>query len=430
MLMLYAAADRYLKQGGRLGMVVTQTLFQSKGAGDGFRRFRLGEHGAWLRVLRVNDLVKMRPFPGAANWTATIVLEKGGRTTYPVPYVKWSVEGSPPENESDWDAGVRRLLCQAEPIDPGRPSSPWFVRPPGLNIDCARLVGPSDYHAHLGANSGGANGVYWVTVLGGVSGGVLVRNIIGRAKRSVDLVEHVVEPELLYPLLRWADVARYAARPSAHLLLVQDIATRRGIEEAAMRARYPKTYAYLKRFAPTLTRRAAYKRYQGGTAFYSMYNVGKYTVAPVKVVWRRMDRRINAAVLEELDDPLLGVRAVIPQETCVLVAAESRDEAHYLCAVLNGSVVSFLVASHSVRGGKGFGTPSMLDFVPLRRFEPNNPLHAELSASSRRAHQAARRGDDLSEIQHEIDRLAGDLWGLDQGELDVVRRALVEDGLT
>ena len=42
MLMLYAAADRYLKPGGRLGMVITQTLFQTKGAGDGFRRFRLG----------------------------------------------------------------------------------------------------------------------------------------------------------------------------------------------------------------------------------------------------------------------------------------------------------------------------------------------------------------------------------------------------
>ncbi len=40
MLVLYAAADRYLRDGGRLGMVITQTLFQSKGAGDGFRRFQ------------------------------------------------------------------------------------------------------------------------------------------------------------------------------------------------------------------------------------------------------------------------------------------------------------------------------------------------------------------------------------------------------
>ncbi len=49
MLMLYAAADRYLKPHGRLGMVITQTLFQTKGAGDGFRRFRLGQDGPPLQ---------------------------------------------------------------------------------------------------------------------------------------------------------------------------------------------------------------------------------------------------------------------------------------------------------------------------------------------------------------------------------------------
>ena len=40
-----------------------------------------------------------------------------------------------------------------------------------------------------------------------------------------------------------------------------------------------------------------YRQYQSGAAFYSMYNIGHYTVAPIKVVWRRMDRRINAAVV-------------------------------------------------------------------------------------------------------------------------------------
>ena len=52
MLVLYAAADRYLHDGGRLGMVITQTLFQSKGAGDGFRRFQLGRRPAAARAAR------------------------------------------------------------------------------------------------------------------------------------------------------------------------------------------------------------------------------------------------------------------------------------------------------------------------------------------------------------------------------------------
>ena len=78
MLMLYRSADRYLKPLGRLGMVVAQSLFQTKGAGDGFRRFRLGQEGDWLRVDRVDDLVALKPFPGGASRTSTIVLTKGG----------------------------------------------------------------------------------------------------------------------------------------------------------------------------------------------------------------------------------------------------------------------------------------------------------------------------------------------------------------
>ena len=90
------------------------------------------------------------------------------------------------------------------------------------------------------------------------NGGVLVRNVIARAKRDVDSVEQAVEPDLLYPLARWGDVGRYGAAPSCHLLLAQDVATRRGIDEATMQGRYPKTHAYLKRFADVLSSRAAW----------------------------------------------------------------------------------------------------------------------------------------------------------------------------
>ena len=58
---------------------------------------------------------------------------------------------------------------------------------------------------------------------------------------------------------------------------------------------------------------------------------------------------------------------------------------------LNSETVNELVAAHSVRGGKGFGTPSMLDFIPLRHFDPSNSQHLELAVQSRRAHADAAR---------------------------------------
>ena len=420
MLLLYAAADRYLADGGQLAMVLSQTLFQTEQAGDGFRRFRLGPEGSPLRVGRVDDMAALRPFADAANRTGVILLRKGEPTRYPVPYVVWK-------------RGPVAEECLAEPIDPERPGSPWFVRPPGLTAPLARLFGPSDYEARLGANTGGANGVYWLKVIERTPDGVLVANLAGRGKRSVEPVECTIEPDLVYLLLRWGDVRRYRAVPGAHVLLPQDLARRTGLEPGAMARRYPRTLAYLKRFEPLLTRRAAYRRYQGGRPFWSMYNVGPYTVAPHKVVWRRMDRQLSAAVLEELDDPLLGRRAPVPQETCVLVAVEESDEAHYLCALLNSAIVNFLVRSHSVDGGKGFGTPGMLSRLKLRRFRPEDPIHAELAASSRRAHAAAVAEDavegEIAGVQRRIDELAERLWGLSPGEAASDKLRLAPNGL-
>ncbi|MEN6405763.1 MAG: N-6 DNA methylase [Thermoguttaceae bacterium] len=452
MLMLYAVADRCLNRGGRLGMVVTQTLFQTTGAGDGFRRFRIGDDGPPLRVLRVDDLTDLRPFD-AANWTAAIALEKGAATKYPVPYVKWE-RGAEYEGRGTGDEGrenmhsplpkgagpgVRAATCSnvgphpnplpkgegtkvasaaprpsslaprhllARPADPSRSNSPWLVLPEGYETILPSHDSAIAYAAHLGANSGGANGVYWVEVLDVNADGARVRNVAGRAKRRCPAIECIVEPDLVYPLLRWSDVRRYAAAPRGHLLMVQDPAIRLGWAESTMRERYPQTLAYLERFRDLLSSRAAYRRYQQRGPFYSMYNVGPYTVAPIKVVWRRMDRQINAAVVESVDDPQLGRRPVVPQETCVLVACRSSDEAHFLCACLNSEPIGRLAIACSVRGGKSFGTPGLLKLLPLQPFRPDDPRHVALAALSRQAHAGA-----ISKAQPEIDRLAAEMLG-------------------
>ncbi|MBI4873124.1 MAG: hypothetical protein HY822_00680, partial [Acidobacteria bacterium] len=350
-LMLYAAADRYLRPGGRLGFVITQTLFQSQGAGDGFRRFRIGPGGAGLRVWRVDDMVRLKPFGEASNWTSVVFLEKGAPTIYPVRYVRWK-----PREE-----------CEARPIDPARPASPWVVTPKGTP---ALTTGQAAYKAHAGAYSGGANGVYWLRIVGRDGANLVVENLAGRGKRAVESVRQTIEPDLVYPLLCWGDVERYRAQPSAHILLAQDPVTRRGIDEDLMRERYPLTYAYLKRFEPVLRQRrsSALRALMERGPFYSMFAVGPYTMAPIKVVWRRMDRRMNAAVVE-------SARPVIPQETCVFIAAASSDEAHYLCARLNSDEIDTLVRALSVAGGKGFGTPVLLEYLPIEKYDPNNPAH-------------------------------------------------------
>jgi len=89
MLFTYAAADYYLKKDAKLGFLITQEAFKSKGAGEGFRRFQLGDREP-LKVIKAHDLVSVQPFEGAANKTAAIILKKGQKTKYPVPYTLWT----------------------------------------------------------------------------------------------------------------------------------------------------------------------------------------------------------------------------------------------------------------------------------------------------------------------------------------------------
>jgi hypothetical protein len=415
MLMLYVAADRYLRSAGKLAFVITQTLFQTKGAGDGFRRFRIGASGDWLGVLRVDDMVAFQPFEGASNWTSTVLIEKGKKTAYPVPYYRWKrVKGV--GGRAAYDV----VQCEAQPVRSDKTNSPWLVTPAGIGKDLRDLVKPAQYAAHAGAYSGGANGVYWLRILSRAPGGALVvQNLSETSHGDIPTVERNIEPNYVYPLLRWSGVARFHAEPADFILMVQDIDARCGIDESAMRVSCPKTYSYLKEFETSLRRRAAYKRYQSAAPFYSMYDIDSYTLAPVKVVWRRMDKQITAAVVTEARDEYLGVRPVVPQETCTLIEAATLEEAHYLCAMLNSAVVNTIVQSNSVRGGKGFGSPSMLDYVGIERFDPSNSGHALLSELSVEAHAQAAQGLSLDDCQSRIDKAAGAAWGLT--EEDVAR---------
>jgi len=421
MLVISAVADRYLRDGGRLAMIISRSLLQTRGAGSGFRRFRLGEDGPPLEVVEVHDVTALRAFRGAASQPAVIVLRKGRPTRYPVPYVRWrkseSTKGSPGTMNT---FGHEQLW--AAPSDPHEAGSAWMIHAqreaaigptPGMGpardassegappCDSARSVHRASaaarqskvqrYRAQLGANAAGANGVYWIEVLERREDGVLrVRNLPRHSRRELPRVEAEIEPGLVFPLLRWRDVAEFHARPSGHLILPQDTERRTGITPERMRSEYPMTLGYLERFESALRQRAAYRRYQSRGPFYSMYNVSPATLAPIKVVWRRMDRRLRAAVLQTIDDPLLGCRPVVPQETCVIVPCETTDEAHYLCAVLNSEHIAHRVASLSVVGGKGFGSPGILDQLPIEPYDHGNPRHGELVALSRREH--ARSG--------------------------------------
>jgi methylase of polypeptide subunit release factors len=431
-LMTYTVMDTLLKPGGRLGFVITQSLFKTAGAGAGFRRFSIPRGDGRrtpLRILCVEDMVSLQPFEGASNRTAVMVLEKGKPTAYPVPYTVWRKQG---RERFTYDSTLEevtnatvRLKFVAEPVNPSDPTSPWLTARPKVIRAIRKVLGKSDYEAHAGVCTW-LNSVYWVEIaLKRPDGLVVVRNITEGARVRVNEVTEPIEPDLLYPLLRGRDVQRWRAEPSAWMIVPQDPGDpTRAYPEQQLQKDYPKTYGYLKRFERELRNRSGYQQIlsRREREFYGVMDIGTYTFAPWKVVWTRL-ARIEAAVVG-----LHEGKPIVPQETVTLVECSSANEAHYICALVNSSPFQFAAISYSQEGGKSMGSMHILEHIRIPRFDRKNPVHLRLAELSKQAHEAAEIGDEtrLREIEAEIDRQAAKLWGLSDDELRDIQQSLAE----
>lgn len=195
-----------------------------------------------------------------------------------------------------------------------------------------------------------------------------------------------------------------------------------------MEAQYPDALAYLEQFEKQLRSRAAFKRYftrkQNGQVketgpFWSMFNVGDYTLAEHKVIWKDIAGDFAAAVLSP------GEKLPLPAHTAMLLPCPSPDEAHYVCGLLNSVPARALIAGY-VATHISTHTTKVVHVPP---YEPSNPLHAAVSTSSREAHKRVDAGQDAD--QEAVDRAAAALWGLDEDELatmqDFLRRWLKLD---
>jgi methylase of polypeptide subunit release factors len=427
MLMLYVSADRYLADKGQLGFVITQSVLKTKGAGDGFRRFRVGTGGAQLGVLKAHDFTDVQPFEGAHTLTAAMIVEKGRRTTYPVPYIKWKRIKGVRRLRMDRDgmaSGVVRNNWAAKPVSASKPTSPWITAPAEAIKALDRVMRPSYYRGYAGACTW-ANGVYWLRVLGARPDGLLmVENLHEEGDLTVPRIQTVIEPDLVYPFLRGRGVGRWSAKPSDYILVPQNPVTRTGVDESWMKVHLPRTYSYLLQFRDILERRAGYKKFfdPDKDPFYSIYDVGEYTFAPYRVMWRQMVRRINATVVGSKADEALGEKRLVTQHVVTLVPFQDEEEAFYFCAVMNSSMASLVSSSYST--GKSFGTPTVLHYVGVPKYDSQKKVHRSLAALARQAHELgsdrAEHEAHLASLSQEVDLLAGQLWGLSAEDVEVL----------
>jgi SAM-dependent methyltransferase len=429
MLMLYVSIDKYLLNEGKLSFVVTQTLFKTGGAGDGFRRFRVGQSGVCFKIEQVDDMVDLQPFEGATNKTAVVVCVSGRETKYPVPYTLWRRRD---KGRLDIDLSFEEAIqatmrskLTARPIAQSL-TSPWLVTKPAISNAIKKVLGKSTYKARAGC-CGWLNSVYLVHPIDLTSGLLRFNNYTANAKKEIEAVESTVEARSIFPTLQGREIRRWNAKPEIGIIIAQQPdRMSRGIPIEIMRRNLPKTLSYFSRFKSQLEGRSGYQKYLQGEPFYTLYNFGPHTLSTVKVVWTRVGNDLKSCVIEKSKSKLFLNEIVLPIETVVFVPFEAIEEAHYFCGMINSSISRLIISSYSNRGTGSFGSPHILQNVAIPKYDPQSETHKELTCLSKQCHEKATAGIDVSDLEEQIDQLAADLWGLSNEELKEIKESLEE----
>jgi len=433
MLFTYVAIDRYLKKNGKLGFVISQSLLKTSGAGQGFRRFVLPDKTS-IGVCKVDDFVAVNPFEGATNRTATFVLTHGVKTCYPIPYVIWKKKRIGRGSKIPFDGqysevfknGLQSTEWCATPISDIDSTGAWLtVRKGALPAIQKVLSGQPCYQGRAGTFTGGANGVFWISVTGVRGKTFMIANVTERIKKKVAKTQAAVESELVFPLLRGCDVSRWYAKPEISILLTHRQGQKlKAIPVKELEVSYPKAYSYLKKFETLLRKRAAFKRYfKSDAPFYSIFNIGNYTFSPWKVVWREVAETVDAAVINSAE--CRGqIKTVIPDHTCIQIESNSEEEAHYLCALLNSSPARLAISQYIVL----HPDPHVLKNLGIPKFDRADRIHKNLSLLSKEAHTYAQNSEisNISVTEKYIDTWAAKLWNLTDKELIEIKNSLEE----
>lgn len=402
-LLTYVALDKYLKDDGKLGFVVKETLFKSIKQGEGFRKFKIFPTNTFLNPYRVDDLTLFKPFKDVVNRTALLFIQKGETVQYPTNYIVWQPLNGKRTFDNNFDTQelpkyIEFVSKKAQPSDAQKINSGW-ITVESKNLEKTNLVlGKSAYLARTGTFTGGANGIFWLNILEKNDNLLTVQNITERAKNKMKTIKKELETEYVFPFLTGNDLEFWQYTYSKYTLCPHTAETKMYPIDLKMLENYPKTLQYFESFKIELQDRKGFTTFDKHIQlanYYAIQRIGDYTFAPYKVAWRYICKEFRPAVIEYADDKYVGKKNIIPNEKIIFVGLQDRQEAYYLCGLLSSTFYRQTIENYMI--GTQI-TPSIISRLNLPKFDKNNELHLKISELCENGHFSQNKDYFVSEI--------------------------------
>ena len=246
-----------------------------------------------------------------------------------------------------------------------------------------------------------------ITIYRGILTGYNDAFIVDTAVRDRLIAEDPASKEILKPILRGRDIARYRAN-WAGLWLIDTHNGYAGVPPIAV-DEYPAVKAHLDGFIKRLR-----KRQDQGVTPYNLRNCAYHEeFGKAKLFWMHMTP-YGRFVLAESD--------VVCNQKCFMVTGMNLE---YLCAVLNSTLVTWLVRHTAVTTGMGLPQWDKFTVERVPVVQPDQFVMDEIGDIVESILAALERADvqEVAKLQRMIDSHVFELYDLTEVERDAVSRA-------
>ncbi|MBU3202755.1 Eco57I restriction-modification methylase domain-containing protein [Clostridium algidicarnis] len=433
MAVTYVAVDQYLKVGGEMIFLLPASFLKSTKGGEGFRKLSIirNDQNIPFSIENVDDFSNVRLFTVP---TVAVRFNKGNPMKYPLDkYRIWTQTGRKIQipSHDKWSDVSLRLTHEdlyAQPVDSSDIQSAWLTLP---NMDFANHVldqsKPRVYRGRKGIEPAGAKGIYILKKPQRTDKGFLrIENDISRQKRK-DLLEKgiqkgVIEETFIYPMLGGRNLQRWGVKSNEFILVPHSIEHKYGIPEDKLQEIAPKTIEWLDYYYDGLlaSRIQNGKFYNPETQpYYRLDNIGDYTYAPYKVLWKEQTGSMAAVTVgsyyesvPDADRSLFSEdKTIVVDSKVLMLGLDNELEAYYVTGILNSPNIRTVIDGYAISTNRGV---DVLKYLAIPEYNIDDILHKKVASISKDIHLEMKKNkvdlERVKELEVELNTLMFDLF--------------------
>lgn len=231
-----------------------------------------------------------------------------------------------------------------------------------------------------------------------------------KSKYKVHKRTVLLETELLRPMIKGKDVTPFHVDSDKYIVPFpyEKSVPKYPIKFSKLLKKAPKLAKYYNDNKKLINSQTSYNERIIGNPdadFYALARVGPYSYAQNYVVFRD-NSKWAAAVISDVETAWGGKKLPAFQNHAVSICEDStgrfitKDEAHYICAILNSpTVYKYMMTSSDSRSFP------IRPRIKIPKYNQRNVTHKTLSNLSKKAHKIYDKPDKLIEVLEKIDKL-------------------------